>query len=182
MEKFSLHAFLEKEDLNRICVEDREARTPWPMSAVGIIRKPEETGFHSDSTGHWILCESDTCVKARFGEGSTNCSVAAYVRHQVVSGELKLLTWALAGSCVGRDIGGFFGNREQETDGVLSYSYYLKVLVCIISLTYLSVLIFDGLNGQDIIIPYWYIDGSLFKITHEIILNTVTIPMLQSLS
>jgi len=42
MEKFSLHAFLEEEDLNRICVEDREARTPWPMSAVGIIRKPEE--------------------------------------------------------------------------------------------------------------------------------------------
>lgn len=92
MEKFSLHAFLEEEDLNRICVEDREARTPWPMSAVGIIRKPEETGFHLDSTGHCILCESDTSVRVRFGERSANYSTAAFVRHQKVSGGWKLLT------------------------------------------------------------------------------------------
>ena len=86
MEKFSLHAFLEEDDLNRICVEDREARTPWPMSAVGIIRKPEEAGFHSDSTGHWILCESDTSVRVRFGERSANDCAAAFVHYQVESG------------------------------------------------------------------------------------------------
>jgi len=93
MEKFSLLAFLEEEDLNGICVEEREARTPWPMSAVGFIRKPEETGFHLDSTGHWILCENDTSVRVRFGERSTNYSaVAAFIHHQVVSRGWKLLT------------------------------------------------------------------------------------------
>jgi len=71
----------------------------------------------------------------------------------------------------------FFSNREQN-DGFLLYSYYLQVLVCIISLTHLWVLIFDGCSGQDIIIPYWYVDGSCLEITHEIILNMVIFPML----
>lgn len=101
MEKFSQHAFLEEEDLNRICVEDREARTPWPMSAVGIIRKPEETGFHLDSTGHWILCESVTSVRVRFGERSANYCAAAFECHQVISGGWKLLGAPMSAETLG---------------------------------------------------------------------------------
>lgn len=50
-----------------------------------------EMGFHLDSTGHWILCESGTSVRVRFGERHASYCAAAFVRHRVESGGWKLL-------------------------------------------------------------------------------------------